>query len=166
MGYRNKTYVVFDGKNDIGYYRLMTAWKNNKHIDFDFYDAHDLNTITNRASETTTKQKLRVRMANAKQVVVLVGEHTKNKHRFVRWEQELAMEKGLPIIAVNLNRKRAYDPNLCPPILRGAFVVHVSFNAAIIRYALDHFPIQYAKEGQSHAGDLFYGADVYSNLGL
>ena len=27
MGYRNKTYIAFDGDNDMHYYRLMTAWK-------------------------------------------------------------------------------------------------------------------------------------------
>ena len=27
MSYRNKTYVAFDGDNDIKYYWLMKAWK-------------------------------------------------------------------------------------------------------------------------------------------
>lgn len=27
MSYRNKTYVAFDGDNDIKYYWLMRAWK-------------------------------------------------------------------------------------------------------------------------------------------
>jgi hypothetical protein len=26
MAYRKKTYIVFDGDNDMHYYRLMTAW--------------------------------------------------------------------------------------------------------------------------------------------
>ena len=29
MSYRNKTYVAFDGDNDIKYYWLMRAWKKN-----------------------------------------------------------------------------------------------------------------------------------------
>ena len=44
MAYRNKTYVAFDGDKDIHYYYLMRAWKDNDNVDFNFYDAHDLNT--------------------------------------------------------------------------------------------------------------------------
>jgi len=44
MSYKNKTYVAFDGDNDIKYYRTMQMWKENEHIEFDFYDAHDLNS--------------------------------------------------------------------------------------------------------------------------
>ena len=40
-GYRNKTYVAF-ASEDISKYRLMEAWYANEHIDFDFFDAHDL----------------------------------------------------------------------------------------------------------------------------
>ena len=40
MSYKNKTYVAFDGDEDMPYYRIMTAWKENDHIDFDFYNAH------------------------------------------------------------------------------------------------------------------------------
>ena len=46
MAYRNKTFVSFDGDNDIHYYRLMTAWKAHSQFDFNFYDAHDLNTAS------------------------------------------------------------------------------------------------------------------------
>ncbi|NBS70289.1 molecular chaperone Tir, partial [bacterium] len=42
MPYRNKTYVCFDGDNDIRYYRLMQAWRDNERFDFNFYNAHDL----------------------------------------------------------------------------------------------------------------------------
>ena len=44
MPYRNKTYVCFDGDNDIHYYYLMKAWKQNDSMSFNFFDAHDLNT--------------------------------------------------------------------------------------------------------------------------
>ena len=44
MSYKNKTYVAFDGDNDMKYYRLMTAWIEHDHIEFDFLNAHDLNS--------------------------------------------------------------------------------------------------------------------------
>ena len=50
MSYRNKTYVIFDG-NDIRYYRLMQAWKENDNIDFDFNDAHKFPCCIRRGME-------------------------------------------------------------------------------------------------------------------
>ena len=32
MAYKNKTYVCFDADNDIKYYNLMKAWKENETI--------------------------------------------------------------------------------------------------------------------------------------
>jgi hypothetical protein len=50
MAYRNKTYVTFDGDSDIRYYNLMKAWRQNDNTDFNFYDAHDLNTALDTSS--------------------------------------------------------------------------------------------------------------------
>lgn len=44
MVYRDKTYVAFDGDNDIKYFNLMKAWKQSDNTDFNFYDAHELNS--------------------------------------------------------------------------------------------------------------------------
>jgi len=56
MSYRNKTYVAFDADTDIQYYRIMTAWKENEKIDFDFHNAHDLNNLMKTSSEDTIKR--------------------------------------------------------------------------------------------------------------
>lgn len=166
MGYRNKTYVIFDGDNDMWAYAYMKGWKKNDNIEFDFYDAHDLNVITDRASEETAKRKLRERFSSAKQVIVLIGDQTKNLYKFVRWEMEIAQDLDLPIIAVNLNKKRSYDAVLCPAILRDKYVVHVSFNAKIIQYALDHFPAEYYNRNSNDTGIRYYNDKVYERLGL
>ena len=166
VSYRNKTYVIFDGDNDIWAYRYMGGWKANDNIDFNFFDAHDLRNITNRASEESVKKTLRERMANAKQVVVLVGDSTKNLYRFVRWEIELALKKGIPIVAVNLNDLRKMDPGKCPAILKGEYVVHVPFKMRAIKYALDHFPGEHAKAGPNDKGDRFYNDETYKQLGI
>lgn len=102
MSYRNKTYVIFDGDNDMWAYAFMKGWKSNENMEFNFSDAHDIKPLTDRASEETIKQRLRERMSSAKQVIVVIGENTKNLYRFVRWEIELAIAKGLPVIVVNL----------------------------------------------------------------
>jgi len=166
MGYRNKTYVIFDGDNDMWDYAYMKGWKENEHVDFDFHDAHDLNVITDRASEATVKRKLRERFAGRKHAVVLIGENTKNLFRFVRWEIDVAQDLDLPIIAVNLDGGRRYDSIRCPPILRDLYVVHVAFKAKIFKYALDNFPDEYRHRAQDEGGNRYYPNSIYKSLDL
>lgn len=54
MAYHNKVYVSMDADNDLHYYRLMQAWKQNDNIGFNFYDAHDINNIYDK-SEASIK---------------------------------------------------------------------------------------------------------------
>jgi 3'-phosphoadenosine 5'-phosphosulfate sulfotransferase len=166
MAYRNKTYVIFDADNDIWAYRFMRGWKAKENIDFNFHDAHDLSDIRQTSTEETIKRRLRERFSSSKQAIVLIGEHTKNLHRFVRWEIEVAQNLDLPIVAVNLNKKRQYDSALCPTTLRDKYVVHISFNAKIIKYALDNFPGEYAKRDKGAGGNRHYNTTIYSRLGI
>lgn len=165
MGYRNKTYIIFDGDNDMWAYAYMKGWKSKKNIDFDFHDAHDLNTITNMSSEDNTKRKLRERFSNAKQAIVCIGDSTKNLYRFVRWEIEVCHNLGLPIVAVNLNGDRSINVDKCPPILREKDAVHVSFNARIIKYAMDNFCENY-RDYKGQGKNWNYGEKIYKDLGL
>ena len=145
MSYKNKTYVMFDADTDIHIYRLMTAWKTNKHIDFNFHNAHELNNLRATASEEQIKRKLRERLNNTKQAILLVGENTKNLYKFVRWEIEVAIAMDIPIIAVNLDKSN-FATNKTPPILKNnSYFVSVPFELEKIKYALDHFPAEYHK---------------------
>jgi hypothetical protein len=144
----------------------MKGWNQREHIDFDFYDAHDIQPLTDRASEETVKARLRERLGNTKQAIVLIGENTQNLYKFVRWEIEICQKLDVPIIAVNLNGSRRIDPERCPPILRGNYVVHVPFKAKIIQYALDNFPEEYQSRRAIDAGDRYYNDDVYRKLGI
>lgn len=150
MSYRNKTYVAFNadyppGKGDLKYYHLMVAWKTNAKIDFNFHNAHDLNNLTIRASDEQIKRKLRERMKNTKQLIILVGEHTRNMHKFVRWELEIGIDMDIPIIAVNLDNSNT-STDKTPSILKNyAYFANVPFEMKKIRYALDSFPTEYHK---------------------
>jgi hypothetical protein len=102
MGYKDPTYVIFDGDEDKWAYAFMKGWNKNENIDFDFRDAHDLDSMTGRAQdERYVKGILRQRMQQSSAVVLLLGEKTNRLHQFVRWELELALELGLPIIVAN-----------------------------------------------------------------
>lgn len=165
MGYRNKTYVIFDGDKDLWAYAYMKGWKQSKNVDFNFFNAHDLNIISADDTEEDIKRKLHERLVNTKQAIVLIGESTKNLYRYVRWEIQECQHMGLPIVAVNLNKTRGFDESLCPPILRSADAIHVSFNARIIRFALDDFCSRF-REFRGQGENWEYGADLYSELGL
>jgi hypothetical protein len=165
MAYRNKTYVCFDGDNDIKYYNLMKAWKQNDNTEFNFYDAHDINNALDTSKEETIKVKLRERMNNSKVIVVLVGEHTKNLYKFVRWEIETAISMNLPIIVVNLNGLKEMDSEKCPPILKNTLAIHIPFGCKIMQYALENWPDEhYLYQKNNKCGAYYYKDNVYEKL--
>jgi len=148
-------------------YRLMTAWKSNANMDFNFFNAHDLNSARDSSTEESIKSQLRERMANAKQMILLVGEKTKYLRKFVPWEIELARKKDIPIIVVNLNKKRVYDSGLCPTAVGSTvYTIHVSFNVKIIQHTLDSFPDAYILGKNKNVGNYSYKDSVYTELGL
>jgi hypothetical protein len=168
MSYRNKTYVIFDADNEKWAYGFMKGWKSNQNVDFNFHDAHDIGPITDRATDETIKARLRERFSNAKQVIVLVGENTRNLRKWVPWEIEISQKLDLPIVVVNINDNRQMDSDLCPASLKQWPAVHVEFKAKIIQYALDNFPSQHATLYASvEKYDWYYYSDsIYESLGL
>lgn len=168
VSYRNKTYIIFDGDKEMWAYAFMKGWKQNERIDFDFHDAHDIKPIAGIAEEAVVKSALKARFATAKQVIVLVGESTKNLYRYVRWELDVAKNLDLPIIVVNINNLRKKDDDRCPPIIRDDYAVHIPFKLKIIQHALDKFPLEYHARDKSKnlGGDRYYSDDVYEGLGL
>ncbi|KND18806.1 molecular chaperone Tir [Pannonibacter phragmitetus] len=166
MSYRNKTYIAFDGDTDMHYYRLMTAWKAHDGNSFNFHNAHDLNNARDTSLEESIKKQLRERFANSKLFILLIGEKTKNLHKFVRWEIEVALSLGLPIIAVNLNGSRQRDDR-CPAILRDELAIFVTFNPRIIEHAMANWPTSYQKHKRDGtSGSRHYVDSVYSGFGL
>lgn len=166
MTYRNKTYIAFDGDNDMHYYRLMTAWKANDGFSLNFHNAHDLNAARDSSEEESIKRQLRERFANSKLLVVLIGANTKYLTKFVKWEMEVALRLGLPIIGVNLNGSRQMDDR-CPSTIRDQLVVYTSFNHNIIEHAMGHWPVEfYSLRSAGTTGSRYYNDDVYRRLGL
>jgi hypothetical protein len=169
MGYKDPTYVIFDGDQDKWAYAFMKGWNKNENIDFDFRDAHDLDSMTGRAQdEQYVKGILRERMQQSSAVVLILGEKTKNLHKFVRWELELALELGRPIIVTNLNEKREIDRDLCPAIIKDACAVHVPFKLVAVKNALDAWPASFRRldAAAKKAGPRHYAAEIYKSWGL
>lgn len=166
MAYRNKSYICFDGDTDIHYYRLMTAWHENEKFSFEFKNAHDLNSARDTSQEESIKRQLRERLANSKELIVLIGDKTKNLTKFVKWEMEVALRLGLPIIGVNLNGARECDGR-CPPVIRDELVIYVPFGPKIVEYAMSNWPDQYRRYKSEHkSGPYRYNESVYESLGM
>lgn len=169
MSYRNKTYIAF-ASEDISYYRLMEAWRDNDKIDFTFIDAHDLFISRDSSKPETIKSNLRQRMKNAKQVVLLGSRDARRKGSdgtsFLAHEVKVMMEFDLPVVVANLDGNRTVDKNFIPKPLLDAdyYSVSVSFQAKIIMHALDHYATSYA--ASTKTGPHQYPGSVYSTLGL
>lgn len=171
MSYRNKTYVAF-ASEDITQYRLMTAWKANEHIDFDFFDAHDLYVSRDTSKPETIKANLRERMKNAKQIVLLGSAHAKRKGgdgvSFLAHEIAVLMEFKLPVVIANLDGNRNIDKAFIPRPLLDAdyYTVSVSFQPKIIQYALDGYAANFSVNRATKTGPHYYEASHYTKLGL
>lgn len=169
MSYRNKTYVAF-ASEDILQYRLMEAWRENKNIDFNFFDAHDLYISRDTSKPETIKANLRQRMLNAKQIVLLGSVAAKAKggdgNSFLAYEIQTMLKLNLPIIVANLNGSRIASHNFIPdPILEaGYYTMSVSFQPAIIKYALDDYATIFSTSDKT--GSYYYKEYVYKQLGL
>jgi hypothetical protein len=169
MSYRNKTYVAF-ASEDILHYRLMQAWQANSNIDFNFFDAHDLNTARDSSLPETIKRRLRERLQNAKQVVLLGTKDAKRKgsdgRSFLAHEVKVIIEYNLPVVVANLDQDRNIDESFIPtPFLDlNYYTLSVSFHAAIIKKALDDWVPGFA--AASRTGTHFYKPSVYQSVGL
>lgn len=168
MAYRNKTYVAF-ASEDIRSYRLMEAWRENQHIDFNFHDAHDLYLALDTSQPETIRRRLRERLSNTKQLVVLVSDITRTKagrpSSFLYYEVETIKRLKLPVVFANLNGSTEVQASKLPATLAGDYyTVSVSFRPAILKYALDNYAENFASSAK--AGPHFYKSNIYHQLGL
>jgi len=75
-------------------------------------------------------------------------------------------EFNLPIVVANLDGDRTIDRNFIPTPLLDAdyYTLSVSFQAAIIKYALDHYAPKFASSDAT--GPHYYKEHAYAELGL
>jgi hypothetical protein len=151
-----RTFVGFSS-TDIHYYRLMLAWKEHEHIDFNFANLQ-LSQEINSENEAYIKSRCRERIEKAGTFAVLIGQDTRSKHKYVRWEMEVALEKECRIIGINLDKARQVVPETCPPIIRNVGAIFVPFSPKIVAYALENYKMHPDK-------DYEYNDGVYRQLG-
>lgn len=152
-----RTFVGFSS-TDMHYYRLMTAWKANENIDFNFADCQ-LQSEVNSENEAYIKRKCRERINLAGKYVLLIGQDTKSKHKYVHWEAEVAIEKNCTIIGVNLDDSRFMVKETCPPIIRDIGAIFVPFSPKIIAYAIENYQMHNDNDNYN------YKDSIYTKLG-
>lgn len=172
VAYRNKTYVAF-ASEDIHCYRLMEAWRDNKKIEFDFFDAHDINVALDTSRPETIRRRLGERLSNTKQTVVLLSDTTRPKaarqSSFLYYEIEAIRRRSLPVVFVDIEGSRTTERSRIPASLIRHYSINVSFQPAIIRYALDEYVPDFLANparGNPKVGPYHYKPHVYTRLGL
>jgi hypothetical protein len=135
----------------------MLAWKAHEHIDFDFCDCQ-LQSELNSEDEDYIKRKCRARINMVGTYVLLIGVDTRSKHKYVRWEAEIAREKERRIIGVNLDGWRRVNVETCPPVIRDVGAMFVPFSPHIVAHALQH-----AKREESNNWE--FKDETYGQLG-
>lgn len=151
-----RTFVGFSS-TDLHYYRLMLAWKESEHIDFNFSDVQLAQEI-NSENEEYIKRKCRERIGMSGTFLSLIGTDTRSKHKYVRWEMEVALEKECRIIGVNLDGARQIVEAICPPIIKDVGAIFVPFSPKIVAHALENYKM-------NDKGNWHYKDEVYKQLG-
>jgi hypothetical protein len=155
-----RTFVSFSSA-DILRYHLMCAWKAHEHIDFNFAD-FQLDQAVNSENEYYIKTVCRAKIRRADTFILLVGNDTWQKTTFVKWEVEIAIEKGCRLIGVNLNGCRLKDA-LCPSFFADKGAMFVPFSSRIVAGALAGWSAGPRQPGRSN--DWYFYDQVYARLG-
>ena len=73
MAYRTRTYLAGDWDHDKNAIDTLYWWKENKHLNFDFLDAHELRDARDTSLICTIKRSLKDRLDHSKNFVLIVG---------------------------------------------------------------------------------------------
>lgn len=171
MAYRNQTYVAF-ASEDLHAYNMMRAWKANENIEFDFHNAHDKNIALDTSKPETIKTRLRERLQNTKQAVLLASENARfkaaDKDSFLAYEITLLLAYKIPVVIANLDGSRSLVTANTPRALLGTnqTMIVTSFQPKIIQYALDDFVEKFRKGEYEEPQTLRYTEALYAKLGL
>lgn len=183
MVYRNGTYVAFHangtnipGRSDLTYYQLMRAWSLRPDDDFTLINSHEKAAAVRDTSQAATlRRSLHARLANSKNMVLIIGKTTKYDIDWVPFEIEQAVDKyQIPIIAAYVDYStpirtpaalRSYWPDvLAERIDSGsASVIHMPFKKATILDAISQFS---HNNLPANGGMGYYSNAAYRSFGI
>ncbi len=132
-----RTFVSFSSA-DIRSYYMMCAWKARENIDFNFYDLQ-LEEAIDSTNEQYIKRVCRAKLNRAGTYILLIGNDTRLKTTYVKWEAEVAIENECRLIAVNLDKYRRVNYATCPSWFSDVGAIFVPFSPQIVSYALENW---------------------------
>lgn len=182
MAYRNGTYIAFhaDGTNvptesDIKYYNLIKAWTAKKDDDFSIVNSHDKNAaVRDSSKKKTLETRLKERLKNSKNMVLIIGDTTKNDKDWVPMEIEYAVDVcKIPLIIAYTGYNTVKAPNklriLWPKSLKDRIdngtlsAIHIPFKKEPLKDAIGQFDVNNKPSG----GSLGVYSDVaYKSFGI
>lgn len=144
MSYRNKIYVAFHygKKGDVkdgekSFYHTFEMWRDHKNINFNFFDAHDLNNIKETSSDATIIARLQERLRDTKMMILLVGDQTRNR-KWVKWELDQAKKRNIPLIVIETDKtQKEYNSYRMPQEVMDYRFAFSFFNLDSIKNAID-----------------------------
>jgi hypothetical protein len=133
------------------YYNLLKAWHAHDDVDFYFINSHEKDSAVRDSSQAATlRASLRLRLRLSKNMVLIVGDTTRNDTDWVPEEICYAVDTcGIPIIAAYTMTNIVFAPRLLeaywPDALYNritdgsARVIHVPFNQTLLNDAIHQF---------------------------
>lgn len=181
MAYRSGTYIAFDGLgqtnptfSDFKYYATMQAWASHKNIDFKYVDSHDKTcAVRDTSLRTTLESRIRERLANSKNVVVILSSDTRKSGSMLTYEIEHAVDRcNLPLIVTyvdyriiaNPGQLSSYWPNALSTRISNqtAKAIHIPFIKNALLDAINQF-----NHTNLPATSLdYYTEDAHRNFGV
>jgi hypothetical protein len=158
MAYRNGTYIAFHAggtsdptQSDIKYFNIMKAWHEHDHVDFRFVNSHEKTyAVRDSSLRETLKGRLRERINNSRNLVLIVGPTTRLDIDWVPFELSYAVDKcNLPIVVSYTGYTAITRPlqlrGLWPTVLEDRIVrnavraIHIPFKKEAIMDAIGQF---------------------------
>lgn len=182
MAYRNGTYIAFHAQgtnipieSDIRYYNLLKAWTEKTDDEFTMINSHEKNySVRDSSQKETLKNRLKDRLRNSKNMVLIISEVTKFDTDWVRFEIEYAVDScNIPIIVAYTDCDYILNPSqltyLWPAALSSrindgkASCIHIPFKKEPIKDAINQFSHNKKPLG---GGFGFYSKDAYKFFGI
>lgn len=120
MTYRSGNYIAFDGlgetdptKSDFKYYATIKAWASNKKFDFKYVNSHDKTyAVRDSSLKATLKRRICARLANSKNIIVILSAETRKKGSMLSYEIEQAVNTyHLPLICAYIDFYKIMAPS-------------------------------------------------------
>ncbi len=98
---RTKTYIAFDGDEDLMSYRTIQSWSADETVAFSLNDAHELTFARDDSLPESIINQLGPRLEASKHMVLIVsGKTSRNRKGILKYELNYALKHALPIILI------------------------------------------------------------------